>query len=269
MSEREENDLRLLGEVLRIFHEKPVLDVLELPVGGPASPPAEQEVFPVQVQAIMQPLGMEEINHLWGTQGGVVYRPSVAYEMSLFSLLPQEISSGAPLVGSLGLEVGAQASDRRQPFSGAAAAPPVLRHRVDTGREDWAPRICFVDAGDCGESLSFDVDGSPAPSPTIQVWIAGEVTASMPPQVKLSWEVWDSAGGWRGHDDEVLANPTTEIIDPEAAGAALTVTVTLPFHNEPGQLVLYARRAYVRGSDGAELTVRSNPLLINLYESVS
>jgi hypothetical protein len=34
-----------------------------------------------------------------------------------------------------------------------------------------------------------------------------------------------------------------------------------------GQAVLYAERNYVRGNDGASLTVRSNPVLINLYQA--
>ncbi len=263
-----ENDLRLLGEVLRIFHEKPVLDVLELPAGPRVSPPEQQEVFPVRIQVIMQPLGIEEINHLWATQGSAVYRPSVAYEMSLFPVLPEEIGTGGPLVGALGLETGADPSARRRPFSGAAAPPPVAVHRLDTGAEDWAPRICFVDGGVCAESLSFDVDASPPPPSSIEVWVAGEVTAASPPEVTLAWETWDTRQGWSRDDAEVPVNPTTDVIDPEDAGSALTETVALPFDDQAGQMVLYASRGYVRGSDGAELTVRSNPLLINLYESV-
>ena len=262
-----ENDLRLLGDVLRIFHEKPVLDVLELPVGPIVSPPDAQEVYPVRIQVIPQPLTIEEVNHLWATQNGVAYRPSVAYEMALFPVLPSEIGTGGPLVGSLGLEVGADVSDRRQPFSGAASAPSVHARRVDTGNPAWAPRICFVDAGVCAESLSFDLDASPSPPSTIEVWVAGEMTSSSPPEVTLAWEIWDASEGWRSHPDEVQVNPTTEVIDPDAAGSATTETVPLPFSATAGQMVLYASRTYVRGSNGAEITVRSNPLLINLYES--
>ncbi len=262
-----ENDLRLLGEVLRIFHQQPVLDVLELPIGPPVSPPAAREVFPIQVQVIMQALGIEEINHLWATQGSVVYRPSVAYEMSLLPVLPQELGTGAPLVGALGLETGADPAARRKPFSGAAEAPPVRRHRVDTGREDWAPRICFVDAGACAESLSFDLDTSPPPPSQVEVWVAGEVAVSSPPEVTLSWQIWDAQEGWRSHDAVVMTDPTTGIIDPQDAGSAVTETVDLPFDDQAGQMVLYATRGYTRGSDGAELTIRSNPVLINLWES--
>jgi hypothetical protein len=57
-----------------------------------------------------------------------------------------------------------------------------------------------------------------------------------------------------------------ELLDPAQAATATTEPVVLPFTDHPGQAVLYAERNYVRGSDGASLTVRSNPILVNLYQ---
>jgi hypothetical protein len=57
-----------------------------------------------------------------------------------------------------------------------------------------------------------------------------------------------------------------EVLDPAKVATATTQSIVLPFTNHTGQAVLYAERNYVRGSDGANLTVRSNPVLVNLYQ---
>lgn len=245
-----ENDLRLLGGVLRAFHERPVLDGVA--VNGDE----------VRAQVVFQPLSTEEINHVWATQGEASYRPSVAYEMALIPVLPSAPRIGGPLVGALGFEARSGMASRRAPFSGVASPPPVLFFAVDTGREDWAPRICFVDGGACAESLSFAVDSQELADFAPRVWIAGEAGSA----VSLAWEVWDREQGWRPEDPPVPAAASTPAIDPEQAASAVTSAADLPFDDHPGQAVLYAERQYTRGSDGALLSVRSNPLLVNLFE---
>ena len=91
-----ENDLRLLGEILRVFHEKPVLPALDLG-GGTA----------VRMEAVFEPLSLDHINHLWATQGDVPYRPSVGYEMTLFPVIPKTPRVEAPAVQSVDLSVDA------------------------------------------------------------------------------------------------------------------------------------------------------------------
>jgi len=249
-----ENDLRLLGEVIRIFHEKPILDAIE--VAG------EQ----VRTRVVFQPLSVDDLNHLWSTQGEVAYRPSVAYEMALIPVVPEERRREGPLVGALGLEVRADMAGRRAPFSGSAAAPPVTVTRVDTGREDWTPRICFVHAGACAESLFFELGSDELAGFTPAVWIAGEEGS----QVTLVWEVWERAHGWRRHGESTPANATTSVLDPSAADTAQTTSLPLPFNDRAGQAVLYAARSYTRAGDQgrpdpAAIPLRSNPLLVNLY----
>jgi hypothetical protein len=245
-----ENDLRLLGGVLRAFHEKPLLDGVA--VNGED----------VRVQVVFQPLSTEEINHLWSTQGEVAYRPSVAYEVALVPVLPREPRLGGPLVGALGFEARAGMASRRAPFTGTAAPPQVVRFAVDTEREDWAPGICFVHGGICAESLSFAVGSPELGAFGSAVWIAGEVGSA----VRLAWEVWDRAQGWRSAGAPLAAAATSPAIDPDEAGSAATIAVALPFDDHAGQAVLLAVRQYTRGGDGAQLTVRSNPLLVNLFE---
>ena len=247
-----ENELRLLGEVLRIFHEKPILDLVE--VDG------EQ----VRTQVVFQPLSTDEINHLWSTQGDVGYRPSLAYEMALAPVVPKERAVGGPLAGALGFGVRSDIAARRQPFDGATAPPPVTATTVDTGAAGWAPRICFVVGDVCAQSLAFAV-GSPeldAFDPA-QVWVAGEDGSP----VTLSWEVWESEAGWQLHETTTPATASGPVLDPEAAASATTTAVALPFDDRAGQAVLHASRTRIR-SDGSEVEVRSNPLLVTLYEEV-
>jgi hypothetical protein len=247
-----ENELRLLGEVLRIFHQQPILD------------PVEVDGEQVRTQVVFQPLTTDEINHLWSTQGDVGYRPSVAYEIALAPVVPAERAVGGPLAGALGFEVRADLAARRQPFNGATAPPPVTATTVDTGAAGWAPRICFVVGDVCTQSLAFAI-GSPeltAFDPA-QVWIAGEDGSP----VTLSWEVWDSEGGWQPYETTTPATASGSVLDPRAVASATTSEVALPFDDPPGpgQAVLHASRTWTR-PDGSEVEVRSNPLLVTLYE---
>lgn len=244
------NDLRLIGEVLRIFHETPILDLVE----------ADGER--VRTEVVFHPMSTDEINHLWSTQGEVGYRPSVAYEMALVPVVPRTRAVKPPVAGALGLEVRSDVAARHEPFGGTAAPPPAPATRIDTRVAGWAPRICFVAGGACAESVAFAV-GSPeldAFAPP-DVWIAGAEGAP----VTLIWEVWTQDAGWRPHETTTDATATGPELDPAAAGDAVTTSVQLPFDDHAGQAVLHAARTWTR-PDGSEVEVRSNPLLVTLYE---
>jgi hypothetical protein len=138
--------------------------------------------------------------------------------------------------------------------------PPVMR--VDTRREDWAPAISFVVDEACTQFLGFAVGSDELAGFAPRVWIAGEIGTP----VTLRWDVWDAQDGWRTGPEGGAAAVTSTLIDPDAAGEAVTVAAPLPFDDRAGQAVLYAIRTYRRALDGATLTVRSNPLLVNLHE---
>lgn len=244
-----ENDLRLLGGVLSAFHERPVLD------------PVAVNGTTVRAQVVFRPLGMEELNNLWATQGEVAYRPSVAYEMALVPIVPREPRIGGPLVGAVGFQVRADPAGRHAPFGGAALPAPVTAHEVDVRREDWAPRLCFVAAGACAESVSFAVGSPELAAFEPRVWVAGEDGAA----VGLRWEVWDAQEGWRPGGDDVETTASGPRLDPEEAAGASTEPVALPFDDHAGQAVLYGERTFQRAADGAAVSVRSNPLLVNLF----
>lgn len=106
-----ENDLRLLGEAIRLFHETPVLDPLTV----------EGTTFELQV--VFQPLPLDALNHLWSTQNGTAYRPSVAYELAVAPVVPSVKAGEAPQVQAIGLQVKPSVDRRDEPQAGSFTGP--------------------------------------------------------------------------------------------------------------------------------------------------
>ncbi len=94
----------MLGEVIRIFREQPVLTAIA--VGG------EQ----VRLQVVFSPVTDEQINQVWSTQGDATYRPSVIYEMVLAPIIPSQQRIEPPLVGALGNQAFASMAQRHAGF---------------------------------------------------------------------------------------------------------------------------------------------------------
>jgi hypothetical protein len=240
-----ENDLRLVGEVVRIFHERPVFTL-------------NVEGDDYHVQVIFQPLGLDQLNQLWSTQGDTIYRPSVLYEISLAPVIPAELAIPAPLAGGFGLYVQPDLDRSLPTLPGRMPEVPVMT--PNTADPGWTPAIAFVHAGACAFSFSLAL-GSPALAAFApRVWLAGKAGET----VTLRWQTWDATYGWQaGTATDVIVADTR--IDPEAAASAVTVALTLPFSEHVGQMLLHAERTYARPGDGAQVTVRSNPLLVSLY----
>ena len=247
-----EHDLRMLGEVMRIFRETPVMDAVD--VNGET----------VRLQAAFSPLNTEHINQIWSTQGDTSYRPSIAYEIALAPIVPSEPFTGGPVVGSIGAEVRASEDGRHEAFGGTAASPPVIASTVDTRAPDWAPQICFIHNDECLHSLVIEADDAFTP----MVWVAGDPSET----VSLVWEAWDSSG-WSEVGTPVGVNPFTTGIDPDDIPAAsppdfpveLTLPLTLAPEKNAGQALLFATRSYSPLPDDPPREVRSNPLLISIY----
>jgi hypothetical protein len=246
-----ENDLRLLGEVVRFFHEKPVMDMVT--AAGEA----------IRVQVIFQALSLDDINRLWSTQKDVAYRPSVAYELALVPVVPRSRTLEGPRVASMAVQVDSRprlgALQRRE-----AWIPPVPPLRVEAGLEDWAPLICFVRGEECGQSLAFELGSPELVGFRPEVLVAGKVGAS----VRLRWDIWEREEGWRAVDTGVEVDVEVQEVDPEQLPSTSRASVPLPFMDRAGQAALYAVRRYRRAADGElgpEIEVRSNPVMVTLY----
>lgn len=239
-----ENDLRLIGGVLRALHEQPLLRLRDA---------AGAEV--AQLQLLIAPLPPDELNHLWSTQGDTPYRLSVACELSLLPLPLAPRIARAPKVGALRLAVDAIGA----PPAGAGrvlgfAPPPV---GVDTARPDWAPVIRFVDdAGRLQLALALPAAALPA---TLALAAAGAPGS----EITLAWERWDRASGW--HDVPGGGAPPLRIVQATLdTGNAPAVPVAVPL-SAPGQAMVYAWRRW-HAADGSPRSTRSNPLLVSVHE---
>jgi hypothetical protein len=250
-----ENDLRLVGGVMQGLHENPIF----LLQGEGA-----QDV--AQMQVVLHVLSLDDLNHIWSTQGDTPYRLSVGYELALLPLpLARAVARGAR-VGAIGVEV--QTGARRPPLPplGADAhTPQVPAVYVDSSRPDWAPHICWLAAGDTLQySIAFESGALPANLQVIALGAPGG-------DVGLGWEIWNPVLPEPKWIAAPAAPPllTVEIdrLDPAQATPSffsLAHNVTFPLSGR-GQAVLYAKRDYTR-PDGVVVALRSNPLLVSVYE---
>ncbi len=241
-----ENDLRIVGEAIRVFQEKPVFEIT-----------VSTEVFHIEV--VMQTLGLDQINQLWSTQGETVYRPSVLFEVSLAPVIPQTRFDPGPLTATMGMDVRADINAPAFPSDGELT-PSVAYIKPDTSQENWTPALAVLHDGGLHTSLSFELASPSLAAFAVQAWVAGVIGES----ITLVWERWTSESGWQLGSSSPAAI-SEDALDPDSLASATTQMLSLPFDDEPGQMVLYAERSYSRSSDGVELNLRSNPVLINLY----
>ena len=262
-----ENELRLITAVMQHFHLHPVLRI-----------PDADEVS--QLQIVPHSLSLDDINHIWSTQGDIPYRLSVAYEMALIPIPLKEKIESSSLVGAIGVEAIPNLDQEPLTEEGLginARVPEVSKFDVDIKQPDWKPQICFLyqeDSTDpikCQHSLAFNVDEG-AVSP-VQVWLAGKPGES----VNLVWEVWKS-DGWNRYGNPLSRVPHSTGIDPENTPPATSspdpdFPIALPLPAEvdlapdeyTGQAMLYAYRSYTPVASDQAIEIRSNPLLISLY----
>jgi hypothetical protein len=251
-----ENELRMMGEIIRLFHEVPILAPLDV----------QDET--VRMQAIYMPLTDEQLNQIWSTQGDMAYRPSAVYEFSLAPIVPSERRSLPPLAGLLGVEARA-AGGRHTALTGILAGPRVPTVSIDISNPGWRPALAWVLGGELHRSLAFE-DGSPAlvAFNPVAIWLAGDPDVT----VELTWERWTPTG-WVPLGAPIPAQPYGPVIDPGAIPnepSNFPLTTPLPVTSlDPGeastQLLLHARRSFTSFSGGPVETVRSEPLLITIY----
>jgi hypothetical protein len=248
-----ENDLRLLGAVVRVLHAQPVLSLYDS--GGHRQ---------AQLQVVPAALSLDDLNHVWSTQGSVQYRPSAAYELALVPVPLAQAGGRGPLVTGVGVGAGAGLRRRRLPeeglgiaASGRAAAP----RRIDPEDDAWIPELLFLKDGVPCYSLTVGEGAVPA---RVDVICIGRPGAT----VSLLWELWDRTNGW---GPPVAAIPATLLLgsgagvfDPEAPAPdlrGLAIKIAAPTLKS-GQAALYASRP-----DGRVASRRSNPVLLNVLEA--
>lgn len=126
-----EINLRLLGDVIRVFHEYPVHNwAYDYSFSHPPQELGEIEPPPNQVtvdgsvtlnvQAIFKPMSTEELNQIWSTQGEVTYRTSIAYEFALAPIYPHDIKPETTRVGQIQTAVSPSTNTSEAPTNDGA-----------------------------------------------------------------------------------------------------------------------------------------------------
>lgn len=236
-----EKELRLLGGVLHHLHAQPFLSL-------------ENEASEVvaTLQVVPHALSLDDMNHIWATQGEVPYRLSVAYELAVLPAPLAVAVDRQPRVGSLGL--GVEIATRAAQSS--VSDFQVERAQVNASDPAWSPVLRLVQSGKLRLATSLAVADAATP---VRVAVAGAPGTD----VELVWERWDREQGWRRLAS--VADPlrvTSALLDPEAPAPAGT-SVDLP-SREAGQLQLTARRTW-RRADGQVVSLFSNPILISIH----
>jgi photosystem II stability/assembly factor-like uncharacterized protein len=180
-----ENDLRLIGEVMRVLHRQPVISV----DGG-------NNVEIAQLQIVPHTLNLDNLNHIWSTQGDTAYRLSVAYEMALAPIPLAEAVERSSLVGEIGMKVQPGMDWEPLPDDGfgiPTTSPIVPAIKVDASRTNWSPHVCFVYLNACAYTLTFKKGSQELLDFFPRVWVAADANA----RIDLVWEKWQSDSGWR------------------------------------------------------------------------
>lgn len=210
-------DLRILGHAIRVLHAHPVIPTV-LP-GGSLDPTdfRSQQHVDYRLQSILLSPTMEELNHIWTTQGGdLAYRLSAAYEFALIPIEPLEHSIPPVPVTTSVIDIqphlGARDMEGFIEYGDEAIAIPMggIGPEQPLSPITWLPVVLIVDEGVLKNSVEV-----PEGTAALSVTIAG------PPGERVALEV-----SW-------VRNDETEDVQ-----APVVVTVATPRIDDPAGITL-------------------------------
>ena len=167
-------DLRVLGHALAVLQSAPVIPItLPAPLGSTTAAALNPQTTFYQLQAVLQAPAMEEMNHIWTTQGGDLgYRLSAAYELALIPIEPLDYV--APAAEVRAAVVGVASS-----ISASNAASPVTVTAPEAATT-WVPSIMFHFDG------TLTNIGRVAPAtPSVEIALAGLTSADA--EINVDW----------------------------------------------------------------------------------
>jgi hypothetical protein len=270
-----ENELRLIGEVMRVLHQQPVLSVADAD---------ENEI--AELQVVPYTMNLDNLNHIWSTQSDISYRLSVAYEMALAPVPHRLPVASAPLVGDP--EIVSWGARTREPGNekvGLISLQPQVEYlEIDTEGDDWMPHICFVENVDPStQKLHYVFHVTGTLDDALDILIAGKNMG----KVKLVWNLWrrntdNSIVAWQEDiadielpiekelkDGAVLSEPfVPNQIDPDDIDLRRIFQVKLPTDVQDSntrnwQAVLYAIHEWSHESPAASGTFITTPIKSN------
>ncbi len=213
------NELRMLSQVMRLFQEQPVM-LIDGDNPG--------EVW--HTQFIPHPLADEQINQIWSTQGDTVYRPSLAYEITLAPVEPLVRTTQAARVASVGSFADSNMNNRNRPWPAGRETlyPTVPSVRVDSSNPQWAPAMVLVTgaAGSREATLALNLEAPVVGGladftgfPQLDIWIGGDTTLvgdlTLVGQLLQNPDADRSSGQWIDIDPVLSLSADAVLLDVE------------------------------------------------------
>ncbi len=233
-------DLRILGHAIRVLHSRPIVPGV-LP-GNSVDPDdfRSKQHLDYRLQAVLQAPSMEELNHIWTTQGGdLAYRLSASYEFALIPIEPLEhgVEAGPVTTSILDVQPNVDARDASGfiEYGDEANAIPIGGRASNNPppATNWLPVVLFSEA-DVLSSSATVADGMAS----IKLALAGPPGERI--ALEVSWLRSDASEDTQTPEVFTIASP--RIDDPTAI-----ITLTLS-HAANGDTAIILTRP-VDGAD--------------------
>ena len=222
--------LRLLGSVIEQFHQNPVQHAA-LPGGGPLAQSTLQIVF--------APLNIEELNQIWGTQGDIIFRTSLAYEIALAPMISGVMPQMPSRVGEISGRVGAiDASPSPQPLN----SQPLISFTDNAQQSGWVAETWRRQDNSFVSRFSGIALQTGDPNLNIDILLPSQL---QPPHKLILRQI----------------SPTDQVISETAINGSKTQSLSLPSVN--GDYLIYVD-SHLADSDGLPISTRSNILSVKL-----
>lgn len=205
-----ENELRLIGEVMRVLHQQPLISISD--PGGQAA---------AKLQVVPNALNLDNLNHIWSTQNDISYRLSVAYEMALAPVPYSATVDTTPMVTDPHMVVwGAMSRAVGSEREGEISLKPMVEYlELDTTVENWIPHLCAIQTlADDSRQLHYVFKLEGDLNAAINIMIAGKSGGT----VRLFWNVWrkktdNTVVAWKEAIADTQA-PLDKVINAATAG---------------------------------------------------
>lgn len=226
-------ELRILSHVIRLFMEQPSFGPVRILNAPPQGPAAVLIGTDLMITAQPRALDVEDMNHIWTTQGDTPYRTSLCYMFSFGIVTAAKASDEGPPV------IFPVLTDPLAPAPTAPAVHPRLPDLTETPPQQGALVLNTGTAAAprLATEARFPAGGGDAALPLVAI------TEEAEPLV-LTAEIW-GATGWQDATARLGGTAITSLSRVALQGGAPIppTAVTLEDDGKPAVLRLSARRA--------------------------
>ena len=225
----DDSELRLIGHAIRVLQSHPVIPATVLPGTGTVFAGDFRKDLPAsrltnyRLQAVLQAPSVEELNHIWTTQGGdLPYRLSAAYEFALIPIEPLSfVTPPVPTrtaIYDVAASMDGAGSGPVAPGENTVAIPLAGATHQDPPPTNWLPLMLFARGSELSNTLALPEDTNAA-----TIAIAG------PPGKQVAVEIaWTKADGTTEVQAAQVFTLTTHRIDSPDARETLALNSDWP-----------------------------------------